>query len=250
MNISDAGLDLIKSFEGYHDKLPDGSCRAYLDKLAKPHVWTIGWGCTDGVRQGMIWTREQAEEALLGEIATFERAVNKLVTVDLNQNEFDALVSFAYNVGAGALGSSTLLKKLNDGDRRGAANEFKRWKYAGGKVWPGLVDRRAREATLFLTPPETPAEPSMPQVVEAGPPQPGWKAKAFGWLTAGAGAGQVIAEGPPEAVTNTVTQLTAWQALVTTLRSVAMFGFEHWPWVAGFMLTVCGLTWWSRRTQQ
>lgn len=81
-------------------------------------------------------------------------------------------------------------------------------------------------------------------------PPPSWKAKALGWLGLGAGAGQVIAEGPPEAVTNTVTQLTAWQALVTTLRSVAMFGVEHWPWVAGFMLTVCGLTLWSRRTAQ
>ncbi len=246
MKISDAGLALIKSFEGYHDELPDGSCRAYLDKLAKPHVWTIGWGCTEGVKQGMIWTREQAEQALRREVARFEKDVERLVTVDLNQNEFDALVSFAYNVGAGGLGGSTLLKKLNNGDRRGAANEFKRWKYAGGKVRPGLVDRRAREATLFLTPVKAPAEPTMPQTVEEGPAKTSPATVATVGTTAGVAAAQVIPAPPPEIAEN-VTQLSAWQSLVTAARSLTLYGVEFWPWVLGFVVTIAGLTWWSRR---
>lgn len=81
-------------------------------------------------------------------------------------------------------------------------------------------------------------------------PPPSWKAKAFGWLSAGAGAGQIITQGPPEAVTETVTSISAWQSLVTTARSLALFGVEFWPWVAAFVVTVGGLTWWSRRTQQ
>lgn len=246
MKISDAGLDLIKAFEGYHDRLPDGSCRAYLDKLAKPHVPTIGWGCTRGVKMGMVWTREQAEAALRDEVATFETAVDRLVTVDLNQNEFDSLVSFSYNVGSGALGKSTLLKKLNAGDRRGAANEFKRWKYAGGKVWPGLVDRRAREATLFLTPVEQQEEPAMPQVVEEGPKKVTPATVATVATTAGAAASQMIPAPPPEIAEN-VTQLSAWQSLVTTARSLTLYGVEFWPWVLAFVATIAALTWWNRR---
>lgn len=249
MKISNAGLDLIKSCEGYHDELPDGSCRAYLDKLAKPHVWTIGWGCTEGVKQGMIWTREQAEEGLRREVATFEKAVDRLITVELNQNQFDALVSFTYNCGAGALEGSTLRKKLNNGDYKGAAKEFKRWKYAGGKVRPGLVDRRAREATLFLTPVEPPAEPAMPQVVEEGPKKLTPVTVAAAGTTAGAAVSQVVPAPPPE-VTETVTQLSVWQTLIASGQSVAMFAFDNLPWVLLGIATFAGLTFWHRRSAQ
>ena len=166
MHISQAGLDLIKSFEGYLDRLPDGSCRAYL---CPAKVWTIGWGCTEGVSEGLTWTKDQAEQGLRTELIKHENNVKRLVTVELNQNEFDALTSFTYNVGAGALQKSTVLRCLNKNDRAGAARGFALWNKGGGKVLPGLVIRRQREATLFLSPVGPPLAPEMPQKVEPSP---------------------------------------------------------------------------------
>ena len=167
MHISQSGLDLIKSFEGYLDALPDGSCRTYR---CPANVLTIGWGCTEGVTEGLVWTKAQAEEGLRREMLKHEAAVKRLVTVDLNQNQFDALTSFAYNCGSGALESSTLLKKLNAGDFDGAAKGFLLWNKGGGSVLPGLVKRRQRESLLFLTPTSPPQAPEMPQKVEASAP--------------------------------------------------------------------------------
>jgi len=90
--ISDAGLDFIKGFEGYHRALPNGDCVAYRCPAG---VLTLGYGCTVGIKPGMVWTRQQAEDALRREISTFEAGVVRLVTVPINQNEYDALVSFA-----------------------------------------------------------------------------------------------------------------------------------------------------------
>ena len=164
MNLSTRGLELIQSFEGYHTALPDGSCVAYLCPARVP---TIGWGCTEGVRLGMHWTRAEADAAFLRELSKFERAVDRLVTVDLNQNEFDALVSFAYNCGEGALSKSTILKKLNKDDRAGAAQAFHAWNKGGGRVLPGLVRRRREESQLFLEPVESVEPEMMAQSVEA-----------------------------------------------------------------------------------
>lgn len=171
--ISPRGMKLIKSFEGYHTKQPDGSCVAYLDRLAKPNIWTIGYGLTEGVYEGMKLTEAEAEAALRREMAKHEAAVVRLVTVPLSQPQFDALVSFSYNVGSGALGRSTLLRKLNAGDYRGAQAGFAAWRMAGGKVYRGLVRRRKAEADLFGADPivlnpdviEQQATPSMPQQV-------------------------------------------------------------------------------------
>ena len=164
MNLSDSGLDLIKSCEGYHKALPDGGCAAYLCPAGVP---TLGWGATEGVKIGDVWTRAQAEEALRRELAKHEAAVTRLVTVDLKQGQFDALVSFSYNVGSGALGGSTLLKKLNAGDNAGACAEFGKWDKAtvNGKrvALRGLTIRRAMEAAMFATR-EDPAP--MPQKVD------------------------------------------------------------------------------------
>ncbi|MBO5523436.1 MAG: glycoside hydrolase family protein [Roseburia sp.] len=137
---SQAGVNLIKSFEG---------CRltAYQDSAG---VWTIGYGHTSGVKKGMTITEAQAEAYLKGDLGTAENAVNGKVTYSIKQNQFDALVSFTYNVGSGNFGSSTLLKKLNQGDITGAANEFDKWNKAGGKVLEGLVRRRAAEKAMFL----------------------------------------------------------------------------------------------------
>ena len=139
----DAGLALVKHFEG---------CRltAYQDSIG---VWTIGWGHTQGVYQGMTITQAQADQWLGVEYAQFEGKIKNLLKVSVTQNQLGALTCFAYNVGIGNLSSSTLLSLLNSGAPAPAvAAQFSRWNMAGGKVLPGLTNRRAAEANLFLTP--------------------------------------------------------------------------------------------------
>lgn len=147
MKLSAAGLRLIEVFEGVR-------LEAYPDPGSGGEPWTIGVGTTvypDGrlVRPGDRITEQQAREYLVHDIASFEAEVERLVTVPVTQAQFDALVSLAYNVGTGALESSTLLRKLNAGDTAGAAAEFDRWTKAGGRELPGLVRRRRAERTLF-----------------------------------------------------------------------------------------------------
>lgn len=157
MKIGKAGLKLIQEFEGYHTEQPDGSCKAYLDKLPRPALWspgykglwTIGWGNTGpGVTEGTHWSRRRAEKELLKMIARHEKAVLNVVKVPLDQNEFDALVSLSYNMGIGK--AKTLISKLNRGDRKGAADAFLLYNKAGGKVVRGLTRRRQAERKLFL----------------------------------------------------------------------------------------------------
>ena len=131
---------MIKSFEGLR-------LRAYKDAVG---VWTIGYGTTRAVRPGMVITRQKAEEFLQNDLKRFEDAVNGAVKVRINDNQFAALVSFTYNVGSGALRSSTLLRLLNQGNIRGAADQFPRWNRAGGRVLAGLTRRRNAERALFL----------------------------------------------------------------------------------------------------
>lgn len=176
--LSDEGYRLLRSFEGYHDELPDGRCRAYR---CPSGVLTIGYGTIHGVYEGMIWTREQAEAAMRAEVADVETAVERLVTVDIAQNEFDALVLLAYNIGFGddGLAGSTVLKRLNAGDRAGAAEAFKMWTKGRDAAntlveLPGLVTRRAREATLFLKPDAPPPAPYMSQNPVETVPFPPW----------------------------------------------------------------------------
>ncbi|MFK7073950.1 lysozyme, partial [Acinetobacter baumannii] len=118
-------------------------------------VWTIGTGTTvypNGVKvkKGDTCTAEQAKTYFKHDLAKFEKTVNESVTVPLNQNQFDALVSLTYNIGSGAFNNSTLLKKLNKRDYQGAADQFLVWNKAGGKVMKGLVRRREAERALFL----------------------------------------------------------------------------------------------------
>jgi lysozyme len=143
MRTSPLGIALIKQFEGLR------TC-AYLDAAG---IWTIGYGHTgDEVRSGLRIDAAQAEALLRQDLQTAEEAVCALVTQPLAQASFDALTSFVFNVGAAAFGGSTLLRKLNVGDVEGAAAEFERWRYAGGRVVPGLLRRRIAERTLFLSP--------------------------------------------------------------------------------------------------
>ena len=140
MRTSQRGLSPIKSFEGLR-------LQAYQDAVG---VWTIGYGTTRGVNSGMKISKEQAERMLLNDVQRFEPEIERLVTVPLSQNQWDALVSFTYNLGSANLGSSTLRRLLNSGDYAAAADQFPRWNKAGGKVLPGLVRRRAAERDLFL----------------------------------------------------------------------------------------------------
>jgi lysozyme len=141
MRTSRKGIELIKAHEGLR-------LDAYLCPAGVP---TIGYGHTHGVKMGDRITEEQAEKFLIGDLIVAETEVNRY-GLNINQNQFDALVSFVYNIGAGNFRSSTLLKRLkanpNDPD---IANQFKRWVHGGGKVLPGLVRRRDEEAKLYFT---------------------------------------------------------------------------------------------------
>ncbi|MFY0454850.1 lysozyme [Enterobacter cloacae complex sp. YD70/O97D2] len=146
MQTSEKGIALIKQFEG---------CKltAYQDSVG---VWTIGYGWTqpvDGkpIRAGMTIKQETAERLLKTGLVSYESDVSRLVKVGVTQGQFDALVSFTYNLGARSLSTSTLLRKLNAGDYAGAADEFLRWNKAGGKVLNGLTRRREAERALFLS---------------------------------------------------------------------------------------------------
>ena len=141
MKTSQKGIDLIKKFEG---------CRLKAYKCPA-NVWTIGYGHTNNVRPDDVITQEQAEELLKRDLISFENSVSKLIKIAVTQNEFDALVSFAFNVGVGALANSTLLKLLNSGNKKGAAEQFSRWVYAGNKVLEGLIKRRNAEKDLFMS---------------------------------------------------------------------------------------------------
>jgi lysozyme len=150
MQISDKGLRLIKHFE---------SCRLKAYRCSAG-VLTIGWGHTGpDVKPGMQITMQRADELLAIDVRRFVEDVNSLLRVNVTQAQFDALVSFAYNLGsdidadtiAEGLGDSTLLRKLNAGDFLGAAAEFPKWNKAGGKVLNGLTKRRLVEQKLFAT---------------------------------------------------------------------------------------------------
>jgi len=145
MEYSKNGLHLTEQFEG---------CRlqAYPDPGTGADPWTIGYGHTGpDVHKGLVITQEQAEALLQKDVQKAAADVAAKVTTDITQNEFDALVDFAFNCGCGNLNSSTLLKKLNAGDIEGAAEEFQKWDRAGGHEMAGLLKRRHAEATLFLT---------------------------------------------------------------------------------------------------
>lgn len=134
--------DLIKKHEGC-------KLRAYRCSAG---VLTIAFGHTDGVTEGMSCNQEQADSWLEQDVKMAAAAVNQLVTAPINQNQFDALVSFTFNLGAGNLGKSTLLKTLNNGAYTEAANQFKRWNLAGSQVSKGLIARRKTEQELFSKP--------------------------------------------------------------------------------------------------
>ena len=165
MKVNDAALAIIREFEGF-------KAEAYLDNLAKPPLWTIGYGTTEraGVgivpRPGMVISREQAETYLQMAVDKFARQMLPHITRPINENQFGAFVSLAYNIGPGAFQRSSALRRFNAGDIPGAADAILMWDKAGGKVLRGLQRRRQAERALFLTPAPIPAE---------APPSP-WEA--------------------------------------------------------------------------
>jgi len=139
MRTSEEGVALIREFEG---------CR--LDAYLCPaQVWTIGYGHTKGVQSGDTIDQEAAEAFLIEDLEEFEDYVSDLVSVELTQAQFDALVAWTFNLGPGNLKESTLLRELNAGNYEEVPTQIKRWTKAGGKELPGLVKRRAAEAALF-----------------------------------------------------------------------------------------------------
>ena len=156
MQISQDGINLIKGFEG---------CRytAYQDSAG---VWTIGYGHTAKVFEGMRITPDEAMQYLTEDLIEYENYVSHYVTVPLTQHQFDALVSFTYNLGPGTLARSDLLAVLNAGQYDNAADMFTEYDQAGGEEVPGLRRRRQAERDLFLTPDQT----------------SGWKLKLRKWL--------------------------------------------------------------------
>ena len=139
LNTSAEGLALIKKFEGC--ELEAYQCSA--------GVWTIGYGHTKDVVQGMTISKEEAEQMLIDELHEYESYINEYVTAALSQNQFDALVSWVYNLGPANLKASTMLKVLNAKEYEDVPAQMKRWNKAGGKVLEGLIRRREAEACLF-----------------------------------------------------------------------------------------------------
>lgn len=150
MTTSPAGRKSITAHEG-------NVLTAYPDPATGGEPWTIGVGHTSAaglpkVVKGMRITAAESDEILSRDLKTFEAGVRSAVKVPLNQNAFDALVSLAFNIGVGAFSKSTLVRKLNSGDRLGAADQFLVWNKAAGKPMQGLSARRASERKLFLKP--------------------------------------------------------------------------------------------------
>ena len=148
MKTGKKGLDLIKKYEGFYSK-------PYLDPIGIP---TIGYGATyypNNVKVTMKdkpLSEKEASDLLVQMLKVYENQVASLVRKPINQNQFDALVSFTYNLGATNLGKSTLLKKVNANPQdKSIADEFVKWNRAGGKVLNGLTKRRKDEATLYFS---------------------------------------------------------------------------------------------------
>lgn len=140
MKTSQAGIDLICRFEGFVSK----------PYLCPAGVWTVGYGSTRGVtRDTPPVTKEQAEEILRRDVESAEAAVMRLCPALKKQNRFDAIVSFTFNLGAGALQRSTLRQKINRKDHLDVPPELMKWIYAGGRKLPGLVARRAAEGAMY-----------------------------------------------------------------------------------------------------
>ena len=228
MKTSNKGLSLIVQFEGFRGE-------AYRDVVG---VVTIGFGFTKGVKMGDKMTLTEARDKLKHEIVEYEQGVLSACTRPPNQNQFDAFVCVAFNVGVAGFRKSSVLKAHNRGDHQAAARAFGLWNKAGGKVWPGLTRRRAAEAALYLEPvePEAVAEPEMPQAVE--PERP---------MTASTINRASVAAG-------TTATLAAAGEVLQTVQGVryGLAGLEDWlvPGLLVVVAALCGYIVWERVNQR
>jgi len=165
MKASENCYKIIRGFETLHDG--DLSLIGLQPKMCPAGIWTEGYGHAIiyngkplrgeenkelAYKLSQVKTEDDAEALLKKDVEFFERGVNKLLKIRVNQNQFDSLVSFAFNVGLNNFENSTLLKKIKAGDFKGAADEFLKWNKSGAKVLPGLTRRRQAEKSLFETP--------------------------------------------------------------------------------------------------
>lgn len=209
MRITHEAISFIKRWEGCR-------LRAYRDGGG---VLTIGYGHTSAagppyVTAGLVIGQDRADEILANDLDQFALGVSKLVTVPLNANEAAALLSFAFNIGLGAFGKSTLLRLVNAGDRALAAEQFGKWVFDDGRVVQGLANRRQAERALFLTPAAQPPQPALPPV----PPLP---------------AGPFLAEAEPDPDRELAGDLALKWLLVLSAVALAMAAFVLFivqPW--------------------
>lgn len=220
--VSQQGVELIKRFEGLHKVQPDGMVTSYRCPAGK---WTIGYGSVKGVRSGMKITKEDAEELLVKDIRDHEAYVKQYVQVPLTQGQYDALVSFVFNLGGGNFRSSTLLKKLNKGLYDEVPEQFMRWNKArvDGKLTAlkGLTRRRAAEAAIFSADAKLPSDDGgaiAPQKVTAVAQKPLTRSKTM----AGAGiAGAATALGE---ITPQIEALVPYSESMKTISLLCAIG--------------------------
>ncbi len=236
MKTSNKGAALIKEFEG----------RKLTAYLCPANVWTIGYGHTTAagppiVRQGMRITEEEADAILRRDLVRYENGVERLVKVPLNQSQFDALVSFCFNVGEGALGKSTLLRRLNRGEYDSVPSELMKWTRGGGKELTGLVRRRRAEAKLWRDLDNRP--PASPEEARTQPESPK-PSKAITQskeanTAAIAGAGAALAAGNEAArtVKETADNVSSFRDLLTDPTFI----------ILAVIVLACGAIWYWRR---
>jgi lysozyme len=229
--VSSTGVELVKKFEGLHRLGKDGLIRAYRCPAGR---WTIGYGHTKGVRSAMTITQADADRMLLEDLGEFAATVERVVTVDLSQNQFDALVSLAYNIGAGAFTKSTLLKTLNAGKYSSVPEQFMRWNKATveGKLQPleGLTRRRTAEAALFSMDTKFAGNggPKMPQKPVATAPKPLTKSRTM--LGASIAGTATIIGTVAEEVEGLITYSESLKIIfvVITLLGIGLAAYARW----------------------
>ena len=231
-----AGIKFLKDAEGV-------KLRAYKDSGG---VWTIGVGHIAGVKRGQVITEEEAEEFLAEDLEDAEAGVDDAVTAALNQNQFNALVSLAFNIGVSAFARSTLVRKLNAGDNQGAADQFLRWNKDNGATVPGLTNRRRKERALFLkaapvlngevtkpAPEAVPGEITTEKIVTTTVDKPGSTVveKISSSVSTLAGNEQIktiASEGVGKLATKAVASMSAAGAGATAGAATAS---NPWPWI-------------------
>lgn len=217
MKASPRCLALIKEFEGFRDK-------AYQDVVG---VWTIGYGFTKGVKEGDTMTKAQANARLVRELAAYEHGVMEATGGNCTQPQFDALCSFAWNVGIRGMQSSSVIKAHNRGDYQAAARAFALWNRAGKKEWPGLTRRRAAEAALYLEPEDSLAVVEMPQKVDAESKMTSSPIVASSTITAGTATVGIAAEAA-RGIKDIRDSLGDWLPWILLAVAIGAAGFTVW----------------------